>query len=365
LGTVYICTTPGSGIVPTVRGAHDWQPVVRVGIAWDPENYYNVDDLTVFNGMPYICTTAVPIGSPDPATDTTNWEPGTGSVGKAWTPGTDYEVGDITSEGGIVYIALNPSNGSLPSTTPADWQSLDGKNDGKYVNTTGDTMTGPLVVPAGATGNEAINKNQADGDYINVTGDTMTGPLIVPAGATGNEAINKNQADGAYVNKAGDTMTGPLNVTNATAGTHAVNRSTGDGRWVNKAGDTMTGALVLSGDATANLHPVTLQQLNNSVGGFVRKTGDTMSGQLNVPNATAGGNAVNRNTGDGRWVNKTGDTMSGTLNMGSQKVTSTSNASSDNDHVRAASYATTTRGGTIKARYSGGVLYLSNNGTNP
>jgi hypothetical protein len=54
--------------------------------------------------------------------------------------------------------------------------------------------------------NLLITKGYGDLKYINVTGDTMTGPLVVPAGASGNQVPRINEV----VRRAGDTMTGAL-----------------------------------------------------------------------------------------------------------------------------------------------------------
>jgi hypothetical protein len=56
--------------------------------------------------------------------------------------------------------------------------------------------------------NLLITKGYGDLKYINVTGDTMTGPLSVPAGAIGNQVPRVNEV----VRRAGDTMTGALNL---------------------------------------------------------------------------------------------------------------------------------------------------------
>jgi len=51
-----------------------------------------------------------------------------------------------------------------------------------------------------------------------------------------------------------------------------------------------------------------------SLGG-VAKAGDTMTGPLTVPNATAGGHALNRDTGDSRYLRLSGGTMAGLLTL--------------------------------------------------
>jgi hypothetical protein len=76
----------------------------------------------------------------------------------------------------------------------------------------GDTMTGLLilsgdpVVALGAATRQYVDA--ADALKVNRSGDTMTGPLNVPAGATGTEAPRVQEV----VLKSGDNMTGSLNV---------------------------------------------------------------------------------------------------------------------------------------------------------
>jgi hypothetical protein len=96
--------------------------------------------------------------------DTQQWvEAGPGGGGGGGDPivaGTGLLGGTITESG---TIALDTAY-----------------TDARYVNLTGDTMTGPLVVPNATAGNQAVNLDTADSRYVNVTGDTMTGNLQVP-----------------------------------------------------------------------------------------------------------------------------------------------------------------------------------------
>lgn len=55
------------------------------------------------------------------------------------------------------------------------------------------------------------------------------------------------------------------------------------------AGGTMTGPLTLAGNATGPLQPVTLQQMNAAVGGYLPLTGGQLTGQLSFLNATVAG----------------------------------------------------------------------------
>ena len=63
-------------------------------------------------------------------------------------------------------------------------------------------------VPNITEDNLLISKGFADLKYINTTGDTMTGALNVPAGATGTQVPRVQEV----VKKSGDTMTGPLDL---------------------------------------------------------------------------------------------------------------------------------------------------------
>ncbi len=94
---------------------------------------------------------------------------------------------------------------------------------------------------------------------------------------------------------------------------------------------------------------------------YVKIIGDTMTGALEVP-AGASGTEVPQIQ---EVVKKTGDTMSGILNMGGKRVENIGAPNSDDDAMRRDTYATSSTGGTIKARRDGNILYMTTNGTNP
>ena len=75
--------------------------------------------------------------------------------------------------------------------------------DSRFVNLTGDTMTGALNLPAGEpTGSNAVSRTEGDKLYVNVAGDTMTGALNLPTGVpTGNQAVSRTAGDALYVNE--------------------------------------------------------------------------------------------------------------------------------------------------------------------
>ena len=75
-----------------------------------------------------------------------------------------------------------------------------------------------FAVDNGAITNKVTAKQIKDymgPTYVKKSGDTMTGPLIVPdvsSGSNDNTVINSKWANGLFVKKAGDTMTGALKV---------------------------------------------------------------------------------------------------------------------------------------------------------
>lgn len=117
----------------------------------------------------------------------------------------------------------------------------------------------------------AVNK------WVQKTGDTMTGPLTLPGDPAGVlQATPKQYVDNAVagrVSKSGDTMTGPLTLPGSpSSGAHASTKAYTDAAdllKVNKAGDTMTGPLTLPSDPTAALHAATKQYIDNAFRGIM------------------------------------------------------------------------------------------------
>lgn len=122
---------------------------------------------------------------------------------------------------------------------------------------------------------DALNLQTGDARYVNASGDTVTGTLTLSGGSTfiispnaptlPNHLANKDYVDGAV-------------------------SSVGAGIFVAKAGDTMTGFLTLFDDPTIPLHAATKQYVDDSIIAstgsigtlFVAKTGDTMTGTLTI-----------------------------------------------------------------------------------
>lgn len=191
---------------------------------------------------------------------------------------------------------------------------------------TGGTLTGALNLPAGVvpTANNAVSRAEGDKLYVNVTGDTMTGPLLLPPTVpTGQQAVSRDQGDALYLPKAGGTMTGALTGTTATftgagsfggavtlpnttpTGNQAVSRVQGDKLYLPVAGGTLTGGLI--GTTAAFSGAVT------GASGSFTGTG-SFGGAVTLPVGVPTGNqAVSRAEGDKLYVNTAGDTMTGAL----------------------------------------------------
>jgi hypothetical protein len=112
--------------------------------------------------------------------------------------------------------------------------------------------------------------------FVNKTGDTMTGPLIL----SGDPTTALGAATKQYVDAASSSLTSSK---------------------VNKAGDTMTGLLVLSADPTATLGAATKQYADLKVA----KAGDSLTGPLTTNStilATGNSSKIGYNTGAGGGV---------------------------------------------------------------
>lgn len=101
---------------------------------------------------------------------------------------------------------FNPLNVAAPAAYDNNVQTqlLDDVQLAELVdqwNTTHSQTTTPITAD-----NFLISKGYADSKFVNVSGDTMTGTLSVPSGATGAQVPQIQEV----VKKAGDTMTGPL-----------------------------------------------------------------------------------------------------------------------------------------------------------
>jgi hypothetical protein len=101
-------------------------------------------------------------------------------------------------------VAANEAN---INAAVADLPSLAAK-----VSKTGDTMTGPLEVPAGATGNQVPRASEV----ALLAGAAFTGPITVPAGATGTEVPQAQEIFGKGQSWQTVTRTSGVTYTNST-----------------------------------------------------------------------------------------------------------------------------------------------------
>jgi hypothetical protein len=97
-----------------------------------------------------------------------------------------------------------------------------------FVKKSGDTMTGPLVLPAAPTADlQAATKAYVDG-FVKKSGDTMTGPIVLSANPTAAlQAAPKQYVDGTLVTSANGYTRLPNGLilqwgTGASAGSYAV-----------------------------------------------------------------------------------------------------------------------------------------------
>lgn len=165
---------------------------------------------------------------------------------------------------------------------------------------------------------EAKIENLVDGTtempYVKKSGDTMTGPLNLPAPTENANAANKKYVDDA------DT------VLNAAIQAETKNRETA-----------ITGVLQQIQELETGLE--------GDLSGYLPLTGGTMTGALNVQTPTEDSNAATKayvdsgiaNLENGStalpYVKKTGDSMSGVLHMSNNKVTNVADPTENGDAV--------------------------------
>jgi hypothetical protein len=173
--------------------------------------------------------------------------------------------------------------------------TLTGTGDVRWVNITGDTMTGPLILSGDPTDpNGAATKNYIDngfsyiggifGAYLPLAGGTLTGPLILnanptdPFGAATKDYVDQligpitggGALDARYVNVLGDSMQGALDVLPPTMAAHATNKGYVDGQ------DTAYADYIMNW-ANGSFAPIA-----GSGGAYLPLTGGTLEGPGNL-----------------------------------------------------------------------------------
>ncbi len=153
-------------------------------------------------------------------------------------------------------------------------------------------------------GTDAVNLNYADARYVNISGDTMTGTLVMSAGDI-NMSNNKITTLG-----------------NATAAGDAVSQGFADSRYIRTIGGTTTGNITFSSGADIVM----------SAGSDISMSGTGKITGLDTAVPTSAGDVISRGRGDSRYLALNGSNiMTGNLLMGANKITNLQNPSSTQD----------------------------------
>ena len=227
----------------------------------------------------------------------------------------------------LVHLLENFSNGTAPAYSIEGqlWYNNDTANlavfDGTSYHilpradaatfTANVNMSGFMInnLADATTPTDALNMQTGDARYVNVTGDSMTGTL----------------------NLGGHGVT---NLANATTPTDALNMQTGDARYVNVTGDSMTGRLTLSADPTTALHAATKQYVDSEILAMVASGNINLTnlGDVNINIPVAGNSLYFDGT---EWINYTiptpfvplsGGVMTGPLTLSGAPTTPNSAA---------------------------------------
>jgi hypothetical protein len=135
-------------------------------------------------------------------------------------------------------------------------------------------------------GGDPLTEAEADARYVNVTGDTITGPIVhaaTPAANAQTQLVNKGYVDSEIIGHESDPDPHPNYLTPAD----------GDALYVNISGDTMTGLLTVSGPPTAALHAASKGYVDG------RKLDDLFDVNAPAPTDTQ---VLTWNTSSGSWV---------------------------------------------------------------
>ena len=275
---------------------------------WSASANYKISDAVEYQGTSYIARTANVGKQPDISPSDWDLMAQRGSAGPAGSGSGDMlrsqNLADVLDPavslaniGGVNKTYVDTQNTTQNTTFNAALATVNSDIDAvetavsARVLKNGDTMGGPLILPAAAPTdpNQAVSKSYVDNNSSSVTVGTVA-PSSPKVGSlwwesdTGLLYIYYNDGDssqwviaspmpdfsGSFVSKAGDTMTGHLTLPTSPAASNAVRKDYVDNAIgsaatdkVNRVGDTMTGPLVLAANPSAALGAATKQYVDN------------------------------------------------------------------------------------------------------
>lgn len=122
----------------------------------------------------------------------------------------DYaDANFLRVSGGLITGRLQLAEGTLPASS-----GIDDVVSKRYV----DAQFGPQAT-------RVRTNAQSDATYVSMSGDTMTGPLVLPGTPTADRhATTKEYVDSGFVKKTTDVMSGTLSVATPTQSAHATTK---------------------------------------------------------------------------------------------------------------------------------------------
>ena len=209
------------------------QGEMAINVADTPPKLYVGDGANVLAVGPVIVATAAPASPP---------------AGTIWL---DTNTDDVTMWNGTVWAPMGGGGGlTIADTAPANpdvgdlWMDSSNADFATYAWYDDGTSQQWILQSSPSAG---------VGNFVKLSGDTMTGPLEVPAGATGNQVPRANEV---VPLAGGVTMTGLLTLSGPpTAANHAVTKTYADTLPFLASSDGSVGDVLLMDEATYNALP--------------------------------------------------------------------------------------------------------------
>ncbi len=333
----------------------DWDATVsateRGGVYWNSGYFYNVGDIVIEQNVAWKCIMNHQ-GEQPSLIGQTVWEllVQAEKGGIAWAASTTYATGDIVTDVGITYFAIVSSIGSIPGSSPTDWQPIERGGiqwiDGVAYKI-GDVVTAPDAI-YGTSMYRCINPN------VSTIGNE-------PDGSADWDYASKPERGGiawdvVVTYMVGDIVEYNQNIYIGIAGSVGVAPDSDPLIWI-PSGE--RGGVMFDATTVGGYHAGDIVTDDVTMTMYVCLT-DTAAQPSTTPS--------DWDDIELRYVNATGDTMTGNLNMDSTNtVVAGRKAAANGEMVTPESYATATLGGTLKTRLDvpTSTLYMTNDGTNP